>query len=290
MLRLVPCALLNTFSARSTHGRHSGGNVLTTRSKTCSACVTASPAVLLDTGDLLVSGRVVIRRQVTTVRGDYSGTEAAQQVLLAQNTNALRPGKNRGIMAAMLAALTPQTFVAKWRPIELHERAMAQEHFIDLCRLLDHPLRRPKPICRGRGTLSRRAQSKRPVDRAMLTSGSATTSPGSTKATTPTWIEPTVTAAVQRRARQPAALDRLRRHRFRIHTHSPNVRATYELTLDDLLQPARLDLLRKAFTDPEALRSPVTTAQVTEQAATHFARIAQILRRYDHLPPLSPTS
>ena len=33
----------------------------------------------------------------------------------------------------------PQAFVAKWRPIELHERAMAQEHFIDLCRLLDHP-------------------------------------------------------------------------------------------------------------------------------------------------------
>ena len=42
-------------------------------------------------------------------------------------------------MTAMPAALTPQAFVAKWRPIELHERAMAQEHFIDLCRLLDHP-------------------------------------------------------------------------------------------------------------------------------------------------------
>jgi hypothetical protein len=39
----------------------------------------------------------------------------------------------------MPTTLTPQTFVAKWRPIELHERAMAQEHFIDLCRLLDHP-------------------------------------------------------------------------------------------------------------------------------------------------------
>jgi hypothetical protein len=35
--------------------------------------------------------------------------------------------------------LTPQTFISKWRPIELHEHAMAQEHFIDLCRLLDHP-------------------------------------------------------------------------------------------------------------------------------------------------------
>ena len=94
---------------------------------------------VLDTGDLLVSGRVLIRRQVATVPEDYRGTEAAQQVLLAQNTNALRPGKNRGIIASMPTTLTPQAFVAKWRPIQLHERAMAQEQFIDLCRLLDHP-------------------------------------------------------------------------------------------------------------------------------------------------------
>jgi hypothetical protein len=39
-------ALLNACLARSTHGRHSAGNVLTTRSKTCSACVIASLAVL----------------------------------------------------------------------------------------------------------------------------------------------------------------------------------------------------------------------------------------------------
>ena len=42
-------------------------------------------------------------------------------MILAQNTNALRPGKNRGIIAGMPAALTPQALVAKWRPIELHD-------------------------------------------------------------------------------------------------------------------------------------------------------------------------
>ena len=286
MLRLVPRALLNTFLARSTYGRHSAGNVLTTRSKTCSACVTASPAVLLDTGDLLVSGRVVIRRQVTTVRGDYSGTEAAQQVLLAQNTNALRPGKNRGIIAAMPTALTPQAFVAKWRPIELHERAMAQEHFIDLCRLLDHPT--PAEADPSRTWYAFEA--------------------GATKATGGqgyadvwkrdyfAWEYKGGHADLDRAYGQlllysgalgnPPLLIVSDGQRFRIHTHfTHTVRVTYELTLDDLLQPAKLDLLRKAFTDPEALRSPVTTAQVTEQAATHFARIAQILRRYDHPAP-----
>jgi hypothetical protein len=51
----------------------------------------------------------------------------------------LRPGKNRGIIAAMPTILTPQTFVAKWRKTTLKESAAAKEHFIDLCRLLDHP-------------------------------------------------------------------------------------------------------------------------------------------------------
>ena len=35
--------------------------------------------------------------------------------------------------------MTPYQFIAKWRASELKERSAAQEHFIDLCRLLDEP-------------------------------------------------------------------------------------------------------------------------------------------------------
>ena len=35
--------------------------------------------------------------------------------------------------------MTPQEFIRKWKPVALTERATAQEHFIDLCRLFDHP-------------------------------------------------------------------------------------------------------------------------------------------------------
>ena len=35
--------------------------------------------------------------------------------------------------------MTPQDFIHKWKPVALTERATAQEHFLDLCRLLEHP-------------------------------------------------------------------------------------------------------------------------------------------------------
>jgi hypothetical protein len=39
----------------------------------------------------------------------------------------------------MTPSLTPQAFVAKWRHVELKERSACQEHFIDLCYLINHP-------------------------------------------------------------------------------------------------------------------------------------------------------
>ena len=35
--------------------------------------------------------------------------------------------------------LTPAQFVAKWKPVELSERAASQSHFNDLCELLGQP-------------------------------------------------------------------------------------------------------------------------------------------------------
>jgi hypothetical protein len=35
--------------------------------------------------------------------------------------------------------MTADQFVSKWTGVELSERAASQEHFIDLCRLLDQP-------------------------------------------------------------------------------------------------------------------------------------------------------
>jgi hypothetical protein len=39
----------------------------------------------------------------------------------------------------MPPTITPQKLAAKWRGDTRKERSVAQEHFIDLCRLLGHP-------------------------------------------------------------------------------------------------------------------------------------------------------
>ena len=36
-------------------------------------------------------------------------------------------------------AMTISEFIAKWRKVELKERSAAQEHFIDLCAVFEHP-------------------------------------------------------------------------------------------------------------------------------------------------------
>jgi len=35
--------------------------------------------------------------------------------------------------------MTVQEFITKWRKVALKERSAAQEHFLDLCAVFDHP-------------------------------------------------------------------------------------------------------------------------------------------------------
>ena len=50
-------------------------------------------------------------------------------------------------------------------------------------------------------------------------------------------------------------------------------RKTYELTLDDVADPRRLDILQSVFFDPEKLRLKEMRAAVTREAADKFSTI-----------------
>ncbi|MFZ1829268.1 MAG: class I SAM-dependent DNA methyltransferase [Candidatus Competibacteraceae bacterium] len=70
-----------------------------------------------------------------------------------------------------------------------------------------------------------------------------------------------------------------------IHTNFSNtVNVTHRLTLDDLADPAKLDLLRWAFLEPDRLQPARTREAVTQTAATLMGGLAQSLRQRGHDP------
>lgn len=69
--------------------------------------------------------------------------------------------------------------------------------------------------------------------------------------------------------------------RIIIHTNFTNTpKQVTSLTLDDLLTPEGMRVVRAIFHNPTALRPERTTAQVTEEAAREFGRLAEQMRRW----------
>ena len=181
--------------------------------------------------------------------------------------------------------MTPNEFIAKWHASELKERSAAQEHFIDLCRLLGEPTP---------------AEADPKGDRYCFERGALKESGG--KGWADVWKRHCFAWEYKgKHANLDAAFDQLRQyalalenppllivsdmHRFRIRTNWTNsVSMTHEFGLDDLSDGAVLDKLKWAMSDPERLRPGETRQTVTERAAKTFAQLAQSLRDRGHDP------
>ena len=181
--------------------------------------------------------------------------------------------------------MTPNEFIVKWHASELKERSAAQEHFIDLCRLLDEPTP---------------AEADPKGDRYCFERGALKDSGGGGWADV--WKRHCFAWEYKgKRANLDAAFDQLRQYalalenppllivsdmrRFRIRTNWTNsVSKTHEFALDDLVDGAVRDKLKWAMSDPERLRPGETRQTLTERAARHFARLAQSLRDQGHGP------
>ncbi|NUM46570.1 MAG: class I SAM-dependent DNA methyltransferase [Anaerolineales bacterium] len=195
--------------------------------------------------------------------------------------------------------MTPQEFVHKWRTVQLKERSFYQEHFLDICALVGHPT--PAGADKTGAAFSFEAATR--------STGSATRSTGSKTSGGFADVWKRGFFAWEYKGGQHADLDKaydqlLRyreslenpvllvvsdAHTIRIHTNFSNsVKRIYELTLDDLLLPEKLAILRAVFHDPAQLKAPETPEQVTEQAAREFSRLAEILRKWGEAP--APTA
>ncbi|MEI9986137.1 MAG: DNA methyltransferase [Aliidongia sp.] len=174
--------------------------------------------------------------------------------------------------------MTPAQFIAKWRANVRHERSASQEHFIDLCALLDEP-----------------TPNSDPIGAAYAFEKGATKASGGDG-----WAD------VWRRGRfaweykgkhkdlegahrqllqyagaleNPPLLVTCDINRVIIRTNWTNaVSERHEVHLDEMADPARLAVLKAVFADPDRLRPTKTRTALTAEAAAEFAELAQRLR------------
>jgi hypothetical protein len=175
--------------------------------------------------------------------------------------------------------MTPQEFIAKWQRANLSERSAAQQHFLDLCDLLNQP----KPAAAD-------------PDGAWYTFERGVSNTGGGKGWADVWMRgffaweykgkhKNLAEAYQQLLRyredleNPPLLVVCDLDRFEIHTNVTNTPKTvYAFDLGKLAEPDSLDTLWKTFTKPEALKPRQTTFEITEDVATRFARLSDGMR------------
>lgn len=180
--------------------------------------------------------------------------------------------------------MTPESFIRKWKANSRAERAASQEHFIDLCRLLDEPTPNEDPdgstyaFEKGatkatgrdgwadvwrRGCFAWEYKGKhKDLDAAhaqLLLYAGALENP-------PLLIVSDIERIIIRTNWTGYATQR------------------HEILLEDLARADRRALLKAALSDPEALRPDTTRQALTERAAGDFAAIAKRLRDRGHDP------
>ena len=190
-----------------------------------------------------------------------------------------------------MGEMTLTEFVEKWRASRRTERAAAQEHFIDLCRLLgeqtpneadpsgeDYAFEKGATKTTG-GQGWADVWKRRPVRLGIQGSS------------TPTWeaaYDQLQLSQYREGLDNPPLLVVCDLDRFEVHTNfTDTAKRVYKFDLADLsagvattasvLPP--LDVLRAVFTEPERLRPEWTPEYVTEQAAAEFATLAESLRQ-----------
>ena len=181
--------------------------------------------------------------------------------------------------------MTAGEFIVKWRSSVLKERSAAQEHFIDLCRLLDE--RTP-------------AEADPTGERYCFERGARKDTGGAGWADV--WKRHCFAWEYKgKHANLDSAFDQLRQYalalenppllivtdmtRFRIRTNWTNsVSETHEFVLEDLANAAVRDKLKWAMSEPERLRPGESRQTLTERAAATFAALAQRLRQRGHAP------
>ena len=175
--------------------------------------------------------------------------------------------------------MTPQQFIAKWQRVTLSERSACQQHFLDLCELLGQP--KPAEV---------------DPDGTWYTFEKGVQTSEDKKGWADVWMRDhfaweykgkhkDLKAAYQQLQLYREALENpplmvvCDMDRFEVHTNfTGTLKKQHDFDLAGLADPANLDILRKVFTDPNALKPGITSEAITVEAATDFAKLADGMR------------
>jgi type II restriction/modification system DNA methylase subunit YeeA len=175
--------------------------------------------------------------------------------------------------------MTVTQFIEKWQKTTLSERASAQEHFIDLCRMLGHPTPAEADPTGESYTFERHVQK---------TTGG--------KGFADVWKRSHFAWEYKgKRKDLEQAYSQLLLYRedldnppllivsdidsIEIHTNfTDTTKKVYTLTLAELAKPDKYELLKLAFTNPQGLNPKERRERITEDAAARIGSIAHRLR------------
>lgn len=176
--------------------------------------------------------------------------------------------------------MTIHDFITKWKQVELKERSAAQEHFIDLCTVFEHPTP---------------AMDDPTGERFCFEKGAAKHGGGDGFADV--WKRGFFGIEYKGKHKDlNAAYDQLLRYRnalenppllivcdldrIIVHTNfTGTVSVAHEIALERLADSRNLEILRAVFHHPETLRPGQTSVAITQEAARHLAEIAAALRQ-----------
>ncbi len=178
-----------------------------------------------------------------------------------------------------MSRLTASEFVSKWRDVELTERSASQQHFLDLCEVVEHP--KPAEVDQtGSWFTFERGAVKRDGRRGWAD----------------VWKRDFFGWEYKgKRKNLDAAFDQLLLYReslenppllvvcdmdrFRVHTNfTAAVNRAHEIPLEHLPEPENLEVIRSVFHEPARLKPEATVAGITKEVAERLAGVAQSLR------------
>ena len=195
------------------------------------------------------------------------------------------------MLPGMAQQLTPDRFIELWSRAELSERAASQSHFIDLCRLLGQPTPAEHDAT---GAVYTFEKFVIPIDAASRGSKGD-------RGFVDVWWKGKFAWEYKRKGKYKdlkEAYAQLCQYREALenppllivsdiaHTEihvsfTGYAKQVHKITLAEFADPAKLDLLRRVFTDPASFKPDQTTEKVTEEVAKQFATIAKGLRQFE---------